>query len=391
MSLLQGEAPALSADVSWLHDLSPVSAKIVHHNLLAFQAEANLLPNLAAEAELPLNYHAMEHLRWEAALSQQRTVGLARASYFLGRVINGAMPIQSLINQPPEGLTPRQVARIEQRGQAVAGESGLYLRMLADLLCLKDDADSSDDYIELSPRQPQDALKTGHNYAPAARSGNYQTSFCFRADDCFVGVGFRGRGLKPITVDDQVVALQKSLQDHSAILVRPARLNGVRLPVGSLMTVGQPDSQQPLFAFGRLSSFCFPTTRQAARAMPSLVTALQQSEGSLFDDELANFNQLVGRPQQETDPLVLADAEQWQAAQYSADRVLNAVHLALQARRRRAQNEAINPRGCGRALAKAAQIRLDFTDRFGRQALVAADHLLLDPVADQLQQIATSK
>jgi hypothetical protein len=396
MSLTQIEAPAISADIGWLDQLAPDQIPEVRRDLLALQSEANLLPEVSAQVGLSLRFDAIFQLREEAMLNNHRTSGLARASYHLGKVINRAIPTDALLADfAPSFIDEDKAYVLERSSQQAAGSSGYYLRMLTDLLVVKKDSEVADDYIELQSRNPQDRLKTGNGLAEVFKAGSHETAFCNESDLHFAESGFTDKQLKSIEIDGQLVALQKSEGDHVAILTRQAVLNGVRLPAGSLMTVEQPKHSggNPLFAFGRLSSFCFPTPGDAARAMPALVANISQPSRKLnFAQALANFNQLSGRApepvQGSSEEHAFSDAAQWQAAQKAATFTLAAALSAHEARQRRKLGQPQFVMGLYNKVADSAQARFEFVDSYGRYALEVADHLLLDPITDRLAAIA---
>ncbi|MEO8784885.1 MAG: hypothetical protein ABI221_00935 [Candidatus Saccharimonadales bacterium] len=393
MSLIEVQAPVAIAGIEWLEDLTGRSAGNVQQDIVSLQAEANLLPEVAAESGLPLNFNSVYQLREEALLKTHRTRGLPQASFFLGKVINGSMNSSGILSKDaPTALTAPAVSHIEQRSAELAGPTGLYLRMLADSV-RPYYVSRGDGYTELQPRPSHEAQITGRNQDPKAANGHNQTVFCSEADSNFVDLGFvDSQLLRPIEIDGRVVALQKMLGDHSALLIRPAVLNGVRLPVGSIMTVGQPKSDPPQFAFGRLSSFCFDTPQQAARAMPNLLSLLNDPRKRLnFPDKLTNFNNLVGRtpnlPTDYPDNQILDDAQQLQLAQEVASFTLSAVQVARQVRLRWLSNQPLQPKKLYDQLDRVGQARFGFVQQYGSSALEAADHLLLDPITQRLDQI----
>ena len=132
----------------------------------------------------------------------------------------------------------------------MAGESG---QMLAGLI-----ADASypyekqphDGLVELSPRPPKEAYNLSGRYGQPV-SDETRALLCSNTEQHFAVQGFSSPEMRKITIGDETVALQKSYGDHTAILVKPALLNGVRIPAGSIMLVDEQNGQ-PQFAFENL-------------------------------------------------------------------------------------------------------------------------------------------
>lgn len=275
----------------------------------AAASDSFLVPAIAAERGIIFTNAINHGLLGETQGNSFGAGGLARATIELGETINGRRDRLSIFDnrcwrseertlQDKDGeytedfWVPPHVAGLGDT--PYAGEAGsLFLRMVEDTVNPYE-PQSGDGYTVLSARQPADAYK-------ARRWTNNEEDvahLCSNSEAHFANALNAHGKLTEVTVNGEVVALQKRNGDHTAILTQPAVLNGVRLPVGSIMTVEHNEESQPKFGFGRLSAYCFGEAETGRREFATVfryeADQLNKRHNN-YDEALRTFNKIVGR------------------------------------------------------------------------------------------------
>ena len=122
------------------------------------------------------------------------------------------------------------------------------------------------EYTHLNPRPPQDSRKVenhGHMFEGS------KATLCGRAEGIFLAPDAEIQEI--YDHDGSVLALQKKLGENTALLAKPAALNGVLLPVGTILTVGKDSDDMPTFSYGRLSALTFEPS-EIYSAAPGIAT-----------------------------------------------------------------------------------------------------------------------
>ncbi len=263
-----------------------------------FRSESFLIPELAAEEGVILNDKITKTLNGEGQIFDRNTTGLGRASRELGNVVNRYYKRSALFKKGPQvsgkEFSLPNVAGIENIDYA--GHAGtLFLRMVHDIV-IPYETQPDDGYIVLNSRRPIDSYKTA---TESDVEDDDIAHLCSASESRFAEALNADRALTELKINDRVVALQKGIGDHTALLTVPAILNGVRLPVGSIMTVETDSAGDHKFAFGRLSAFCFESVEQGYREFAAVFSQEESSGNPFIKDDyglgLNRFNRLVGR------------------------------------------------------------------------------------------------
>jgi hypothetical protein len=306
-------------------DLSPEVNKWLEEQSTRYLSDSVCIPVALAQRGIELDLWAITPaLNGDGLVSDHGTGGLARASIEIGRFINkldkpihafnydklprkevkvydedyGKEFIDQEIQLPPEEDL-RAAADPHQVGEAGA----LFLNMVADMAYPYEPTEG-DGYVKLEPRDPKNAYETGRygisNGDNAKHCSDTEEHFSYNLDSGST------RTLKELKIDDQVVALQKFDGNHTAILTRPAVLNGVRIPAGSVMTVEGNEKDGYRFGFGRLTLFSVNTVDEAKRQFPKLFNEEFKDEVGInkLRRAFATFNKLAGRHVTDSDQLL---------------------------------------------------------------------------------------
>lgn len=279
--------PASSAEVFEAIDehVEQLDPRQLNKLEMRYGADCVVLPFALRENAVHLSASLTGSLEGESRSGDHSTTGLGRATIDIGRVINGVRDPRTLFDygklpevektdeygyRRQEAVLPPIERMHDTLKSAGLGESGkIVAQMLADIVepYVKTEGDG---YIQLPVRSAEDPYETG-------RDGNYSgntAKLCSNTEYHFA-ISHNGfaeySGLKELQVDGEVVALKKFTGDHTAILVKPAVLNGVRLPVGSIVMPGEDEDGNTTFAFGRLSAFVFDSPQDALREMPDVI------------------------------------------------------------------------------------------------------------------------
>lgn len=269
----------------------PETAGIDNERIAEYQTrymtDSALLPLLAEEQGIKLDGSIVRTLHGEYQYGDHYTTGFGKATIILGQAINQAKKPNSLFDADSHQPSAKKLAALAEN--PYGGEAGrVFYGMMHDIV-QPYQKQSDDGFVGLQPRGPEMAYRV-NNYTNYGQRST--AKFCSNAEYHF-DKGMANRGLQPIEVDGETVALFKTKGDHTAILIKPAVLNGVRIPVGSIMTVEGSLEEGYKFGFGRLSAW---SLKEPAEAKAEFATILSHEGGDVqkyFDTTNDRFNRLV--------------------------------------------------------------------------------------------------
>lgn len=249
-----------------------------------YNSDSLLIPTLAAEQGVTLSDELAKTLQGESlSRSAYHTEGLAFATNLLGEAINK----QVRKNWMFRNIEYRYKTRADTEGSydesvpiypsketldtlsenPYAGKSGqLFFGMLRDTI-YPYTKQSEDGYVEVSARAPKVSRHSKRYQSAESHTANLcaNTETHFMAD-----MQNENTPLRSIKVDGAEVAIQKHEGDHTALATKPLIINGVRIPIGSVLTVEGNEESGYSFGFGRLTAFSFEDPEEAAREFPMI-------------------------------------------------------------------------------------------------------------------------
>jgi len=194
-----------------------------------------------------------------------------------------------------ESLLPR-----EQYDMLIATAPNEGLRQLAELM--KSATYPNENIPEGTPVLPPRPIHEVNDVIKS-RSQEMKGMYCGQAEVFFLQDSY---ALDPVMIDGKIIAYQKETGENTALLAEPAVLNGVLLPKGSLLTVGEDDSGNRTFAFARLTVLALPP-QELESAMPYFV----RSDG--FQSQVSSLEQIQRLLNAEQEMPTIASLKQYQS------------------------------------------------------------------------------
>lgn len=283
------------SEISCLNDTAAADRRLWSQLSAHYQSEAALLPELAAQHGLDLESEIAATLRGHELSGELNTTGLPRASFKIGQAVNGRVKPKALLHGKAK-LPSHDALRDLSEHHLLNPTSRAFFKLLEGVFYPQQSNDITGQTV-LPRRSAEEAYQVSNNQIAWA-GARCQSAFCADAERYFVEEGFDSGELRPIKMDGQVVALKKELGDKTALLTVPAILNGVSLPVGSLLATDTKWRNRNVgFAFGRFSLFNYVDPEQALREMPEIALRKfsKPEQRERFIAQLAIFNEIIGR------------------------------------------------------------------------------------------------
>jgi hypothetical protein len=250
--------------------------------------------------DVRLNPTITASLAGEGIMLSHGTSGTGYASKEIAKVVSGQQEPHTLFGDGYTGKAPAKQTFEDMLNRKVGGEVGMMMTGLLMDAVYGYEKQEGDGYVVVPAMAAEDAFKV-HEYGESSYTSEAQ--FCAKTEWHFAE---DAPDLLPIEVDGQVVALQKTEGAHTALLLKPVIINGVRIPTGSIMNVTHNKQGEPAFAFGRLSPFCLSDPHEGVRQFPEIFNDLftyrrdaQHMRGDVpagYTRTLGEFNTAAGRP-----------------------------------------------------------------------------------------------
>lgn len=207
--------------------------------------------------------------------------GVPRASIKLGKMIN-LNSLESLLDVTTKSvhgydvrrnLTPDEYDNLIK----TAPNQGLMLivRMLKDVTYPRE---NDGVHPVLEPAKIVDVQKV------MSFGNDKDQMLCGDAEGLFMDQYYQ---LNVLKAGDQIVAIQKTIGEKTAMLTQDCLLNGVLIPRGSIMIVGEDENGNQAFSFGRLSAFSVDSPAEIERMAPDLTS------NSLFQHNVSNYDKIL--------------------------------------------------------------------------------------------------
>lgn len=207
------------------------------------------------------------------------TSGVAYASHIVARAVlsQGQNRAAGLF---ADGKLPARRVFEDLLWRKVGGEVGMIMTTLLMDTVYPYQHQKGDGFVELPATARDKAFLVQNGIA----RNRIEAKFCSETEVHFGNLA--SHPLKSVVFNGKVVALKKHVGDHTAILVQPAIINDVRIPVGSIVTIDRDEQGSPTFAFGRLSPFCLADAYDGKRQFPEILNQEFKSDPNYLAGDL---------------------------------------------------------------------------------------------------------
>ncbi len=250
-----------------------------------YYAPSVVIPGVAKEIGAEFNYVLSTTLTGDGLPGDDNIAGLGRASREVGNVINGNQEPYQLFDQSsvrvvestlvdPEdqqeyteiNYLPPEEEKLKAlvNSRSITGTGKLFARLILDA-SYPYKSQPDDGYVDLESRDPASAKLYSGRYDSL---GEAVAKLCSNTESHFVND--IPQLTREIVINGELVAVQKHSGDHTAMLVVPAVLNGVRLPPGAVLIPEGNVGSGYKFGFGRLSMFNAQDGAEAEREFPTI-------------------------------------------------------------------------------------------------------------------------